>query len=183
MGKLNRLSSKALKILTSVEAMHLSRKVLFQQWEQAVVTREQALAVREEELTGRLGALDAREQRLREEVAQRLAADHRKELAAKEQAYQEVSQELAETQKSLCLVIEQAGAAEQQAERERKRADESAQALATCEGRLKDMVEEKQELSQANVSMSKELDDINHRIQEGFTRVVEASKEATKRVG
>ena len=45
------------------------------------------------------------------------------------------------------------------------------------------MVEEKQKLSQTNVSMSKELDDINRRIQEGFTRVVEASKEGTKRVG
>ena len=42
------------------------------------------------------------------------------------------------------------------------------------------MVEEKQKLSQANVSMSKELDDINKHIQEGFTQIVEASKEATK---
>ena len=30
--------------------------------------------------------------------------------------------------------------------------------------------------------MSKELDDINHRIQEGFVQIVEASKEATEQV-
>ena len=69
MGKLNRLSSKALKILTSAEDRHLSRKVLFQQREQAVVAKEQALAARDEELAGRLWELDAREQRLREEAA------------------------------------------------------------------------------------------------------------------
>ena len=46
--------------------------------------------------------------------------------------------------------------------------NESAQALATCEGKLKDAVEEKQKLSQTNVSMSKEMDYINRRIQEGF---------------
>ena len=79
-------------------------------------------------------------------------------------AYQKICQEMEETQKSLRLVIEQAGAAEQQADRERKRADESVQALATCEGRLKDVVEEKQNLSQTNVSMSEELDNINRRI-------------------
>ena len=45
------------------------------------------------------------------------------------------------------------------------------------------MVEEKQKLSQTNVSISKELDDINRGIQEGFAQVMEASKEATKRVG
>ena len=100
MGKLNRLSSKALKIMTSAEDKHLKRKVLFQQREQAAVAKEQALANREEELVGRLRALDAREQRLREEVAQQLAADHRKELKAKELAYQKVCQELEETQKS-----------------------------------------------------------------------------------
>ena len=55
MGKLNRLSSKALKIITSAEDKHLKRKVLFQQREQAVVAKEQALANREEELAGRLG--------------------------------------------------------------------------------------------------------------------------------
>ena len=69
MGKLNGLSSKALKILTSAEDRHLSRKVLFQQREQATVAKEQALTAREEELAGRLGVLDAREQRLRGEVA------------------------------------------------------------------------------------------------------------------
>ena len=74
-------------------------------------------------------------------MAQQLAADHRKELEAKEQAYQEVSQELAETQKSLCLVIEQAGVAEQQAEQERKLTNESAQALAAYKNKLKDAVE------------------------------------------
>ena len=84
MGKLNRLSSESLKILTSAKDKHLRRKVLFQQREQAVVAKEQALAVREEELAGRLGALDAREQRFREEVAQQLATDHQKELEAKE---------------------------------------------------------------------------------------------------
>ena len=72
--------------------------------------------------------------------------------------------ELAETQKSLRLVIEQAGAAEQKAERERQLVNESAQALTACEGKLKDAVEERQKLSQANVSMSKELDDINRRV-------------------
>ena len=55
MGKLNRLSSKALKILSSAEDRHLSRKVLFQQREQAIVAKEQAMAAREEELAGRLG--------------------------------------------------------------------------------------------------------------------------------
>ena len=65
-------------------------------------------------------------------------------------------------------MIEQVGAAEQQADQERKHAEESAQALAAYEGKLKDVVEEKQKLSQTNVSMSKELDDINRRIQEGF---------------
>ena len=113
MGKLNRLSIKALKILSSVEDRHLGRKVLFEQREQAAVAREQALATREEELAGRLGALDAREQRLKEEVAQQLAVDHRKELDAKELAYQKICQELQETQKSLRLVLEQAGAAKQ----------------------------------------------------------------------
>ena len=97
MGKLNRLSSKAVKILTSAEDKHLRRKVLFQQREQAVVAKEQALAVREEELAGRLGALDAREQRLREEVTQQLATNHRKELEAMELAYQKICQELEET--------------------------------------------------------------------------------------
>ena len=139
MGKLNRLSSKALKVITSAEDRHLKRKVLFQQREQAIVAREQALANREEELATRLGALDGREQKLREEVAQRLAADHRKELETKEQAHREVREELAETQKSLRLVIEQAGAAEQQAERERQLADKSTQAMATCEGELKEI--------------------------------------------
>ena len=61
---------------------------------------------REEELAGRLGALDAREQRLRDEVAQQLAGDHRKELEAKELAYQKICQELGETWKSLRIVIE-----------------------------------------------------------------------------
>ena len=106
MGKLNRFSSKALKILTPVEDRHLSRKVRFQQREQAVVAKEQALAAREEELAGRLGALDAREQRLREEVAQQVATDHRKELEAKELAYQKICQELEETQKDLYLAHE-----------------------------------------------------------------------------
>ena len=98
-------------------------------------------------------------------------------------AYQKVCQELEETQKSVRLVIEQAGAAEQQAKRERECADESAQALVTYEGKLKDVVEEKQKLSQTNVTMSKELDNTNRRVQEGFAQVVEPSKEATKWVG
>ena len=102
---------------------------------------------REEELVGRLGALDTREQRLKEEVAQQLADDHRKELEAKELAYQKVYQELEETQKSLRLVVEQAEAAERLADRERQSAEESAQALAAYEGKLKDAVEEKQKLS------------------------------------
>ena len=62
MGKLNRLSSKALKVLASTESKHLSRKVAIQQREQTVLAREQALVTREEELAGRLGALDAHEQ-------------------------------------------------------------------------------------------------------------------------
>ena len=49
MGKLNRQSSKALKIITSTEDKHLKRKVLFQQQEQAVVAKEQALANRRSE--------------------------------------------------------------------------------------------------------------------------------------
>ena len=100
MDKLNRLSSKALKIITFAEDKHLKRKVLFPQREQAIMAKEQALANREEELAGRLGALDAHEQWFREEVAQQLAADHRKELEAKEQALQETHKELVETQKA-----------------------------------------------------------------------------------
>ena len=116
-------------------------------------------------------------------MAQWLAADHRKELEAKEQAHREVREELAETQKSLRLVIEQAGAAEQQAERERQLADKSAQALATCEGELKDAAEEKRKLSQTNTSMTEELARVNRCIEEGFALIVEAGKEASKRVG
>ena len=48
MGKLNRLSSKALKVLTSAEDRHMKRKVLFQQQEQAIAAREQALVSHEE---------------------------------------------------------------------------------------------------------------------------------------
>ena len=44
------------------------------------------------------------------------------------------------------------------------------------------MVEEKQKLSQANATMSKELTDAYQLIQEGFVQIIEASKEATKRV-
>ena len=44
------------------------------------------------------------------------------------------------------------------------------------------MVEEKQKLSQANTTMSKELTDAHQLIQEGFTQIIEASKEATMRV-
>ena len=61
MGKLNRLSSKPLSILTSAENKHLSRKSVLQQREQAVLAREQALATRKEELAGRMKAFDARE--------------------------------------------------------------------------------------------------------------------------
>ena len=164
MGKLNRLSSKALKILSSAESKHLSRKVALQQREHAVLAREQALATREEQLAGRLGALDAREQQLKDEVAQRLADDHRKELEAKELAYQKIRQELEETQKSPRLVLEQAEAAERLDDQERQGVEESAQTLAAFEGKLKDVVEEKEKLSQDNVSMSKEMDDINRHI-------------------
>ena len=38
-------------------------------------------------------ALDAREQQLKDEVAQQLAEDHRKELEAKELAYKKICQE------------------------------------------------------------------------------------------
>ena len=138
---------------------------------------------REEELAARLGALDEREQKLREEVAQRLAADHRRELESKEQAIQEARGELAETQKSLRLAIEQAGAAEKQAERDRQLADKSAQALTACEGELKDAAEEKRKLSQANTSVTEELARVNRCIEEGFALIVEAGKEASKRVG
>ena len=93
MGKLNRMSSKALKILSSMERKHLSRKVVLQQREQAVLAREQALVTREEELVGRLGALDARELQLEDEVVQQLADDHQKELEAKELAYKKILQE------------------------------------------------------------------------------------------
>ena len=61
MGKLNRLSSKALKILLSAESKHLNRKVVLQQREQAVLAREQALVTHEEELAGRMRVFDARE--------------------------------------------------------------------------------------------------------------------------
>ena len=40
MDKLNRLSSKAMKVLASAESKHLSRKVALQQREQAVLVRE-----------------------------------------------------------------------------------------------------------------------------------------------
>ena len=43
-------------------------------------------------------------------------------------------------------------------------------------------VEERQKLSQANATMSKELTDAHQLIQEGFTKLVEASKEAMKQV-
>ena len=76
MGKLNCLSSKAMKVLASVESKHLSRKVALQQREQAVLAREQAMVTHEEELTGRMKALDAREQQLKDEVAQQLVEDH-----------------------------------------------------------------------------------------------------------
>ena len=46
--------------------------------------------------------------------------------------------------------------------------DESAQTLAACEGKLKDVVEEKQKLAQTNASGSKELAAVNQHIQEGF---------------
>ena len=54
--------------------------------------------------------------------------------------------------------------------------------MAACEGKLVTLVEERQKLSQANATMSKELTDAHQLIQEGFTKLVEASKEATKRV-
>ena len=44
-----------------------------------------------------LGALDACEQQLKDEVAQRLVDDHRRELEAKEVSYQKIRQELEET--------------------------------------------------------------------------------------
>ena len=147
MGKLNRLSSKALKILSSAEDKHLSRKEVLQQREQTVLAREQVLVTREEALASRLGVLDARAQQLKDEVAQQLADDNQKELKAKELAYQKIRQELEETQKSLRLVVEQAEAAERLADRERQRAEESAQTLAACKGKLTDAVEEKQKLS------------------------------------
>ena len=66
MGKLNRLSNKVLKILSSTESKHLSRKLELQQREQAVLAREQALVTHEEELAGHMRAFDAREQQLKD---------------------------------------------------------------------------------------------------------------------
>ena len=97
-----------------------------------------------------MGALDAREQQLKDEVAERLADDHWKELEAKELAYKKIRQELEEAQKGLRVALEQAEATERLANRERPRAEESAQTLVACEGKLKDAVEEKQKLSQTS---------------------------------
>ena len=73
---------------------------------------------------------------------QQLAEEHRKELEAKELAYKKTCQELEEIQ-NLRLAHEKAEAAKLLANQERQRAEESAQTLAACEGKLKDMVEEK----------------------------------------
>ena len=83
------------------------------------MAREQAMVTREEELAGGMKALDAREQQLKDEVAQQLAEDHRKELKAKELAYKKIRQELEETQKDLRLAHEQAKAAKRLANQER----------------------------------------------------------------
>ena len=40
--------------------------------------------------------------------------------------------------------------------------------MAACEGKLMGMDEEKQKLSKANASVSKELADVHYLIQEGF---------------
>ena len=85
-------------------------------------------------------------------------------------------------QKDIRLVQEQVETAKLQANQERKRAEESAQTLVACEGKLVTSIEERQKLSQANAMMSKELTDAHQLIQEGFAKLVEASKEATKRV-
>ena len=54
--------------------------------------------------------------------------------------------------------------------------------MAACEGKLVTLVEERQKLSRVNAAMSKELTDAQQLIQEGLAQLVEASKEATKRV-
>ena len=55
---------------------------------------------------------------------------------------------------------EQVEAAKRLANQERQRAEESAETLAACEGKLRSVVEEKQKLSQANTTMSKELTNV-----------------------
>ena len=92
--KLNRLSNKMLSVLTSAEDKHLSRKSALQQREQTVLAREQALAAREKELAGRTKAFDAREQQLKDEIKQKLAEGHRKELEARDLTNKKVCQEL-----------------------------------------------------------------------------------------
>ena len=69
-----------------------------------------------------------------------------------------------------------------QALQEGKRAEELAQTLKACEGKLMTSVEDRQKLSQANAQMSKELAGVCQLEQEGLAKVVEASREATKRV-
>ena len=115
MGKLNRLSSKMMSVLTSAEAKHLSRKSTLQRREQDVLAREQTLAICEEEVTGRIKAFDIREQQLKNEIEQRLTEDHRKELETRDLAHKDISQVLEDIKNDLHLEQEQAKAAKLQA--------------------------------------------------------------------
>lgn len=54
--------------------------------------------------------------------------------------------------------------------------------MKSCEGKLATLIEDRQKLSQANAQMSKELAGVRKLEQEGLAKVVDASREATKRV-
>ena len=75
---------------------------------------------------------------------------HQKELEARDLAYKKVCQELEGVQKDLFLAQEQVEAAKLQANEELKRADESAQTLAACKGKLATSIVDRQKLSEAN---------------------------------
>ena len=54
--------------------------------------------------------------------------------------------------------------------------------MKSCEGKLATLIEDRQKLSQANTQLSKELSGVRRLEQEGLAKVVEANREATKRV-
>ena len=64
----------------------------------------------------------------------------------------------------------------------RASAEELTQTLKACEGKLSTSIEDRQKLSHANTQMSKELAGVRKLEQEGLAKVVEATRDATKRV-